>query len=818
MEADMMVFACPRSRRQEPGSMTSELPKITLLPPLEPKGLFGRSGDASENPQLPFQVAINRVAHAFAAGTAFEDLLQEIVVSASRSLASEIGLIRALSPDGGNFVVTTACGPAPLSIGGMIGSYSVIGEDIRRTAPGNTMTIDLRSETQTAYLTSNERWEFEHIGGRHLLVVPLYAGGALVGRLDLVRTSTEPFSLETRGLALPFAAYAAVALHDRQVRHTSEESQVFQTVIRLHQSVEQLADPETILQAVVELVIREPGCARCYAMLWNQERGEFVPTAVAGLEPHLVDILKLIALSPSVVPAFDQMVHSSRPLLIADATKSTLLPASLVRALGIRAAMIVPLRGRRHQTTGVLLLDQSEPGVYFTDRQVSMMAGMAQHLSTLIENAILFEEIRTSSDSMSIINEIAIQLAMLTDEESLFRQLYHQVGSVLDASRFAMGLLTPDRHALDIRLAVDGEVLPSVQRVPLGDDPVSSVAISGRPELLGIRGGGDLREWLPGAEPEDSSHSHLTVPITVGRNVIGALSIQSTFRNAYGPRDKELLSAVALHTGIALENARLYRLVQTRGDRRAAVLDQVMHRQELERKELVDDIHDDTLQTLAACLYRLDQAAAAVEKLDRQEPALIQISDVRESLSENIDRLRKRIFTLRPATLDRLGLGPALRELLARVRREHDVETNLDIELPGRLTPEDETLVYRMIQESVDYITSRDELPETITVGVREHVNSVLISIYDDGIHTDEAIAEDVPDATDVGLLALMERADLAGGHVRVSRRSAGGTVMQVTLPGHRRVIASELPTDHEHTRVALAQAAATEGDNGAGN
>jgi len=760
-------------------SMTSEHSKITYLPTADANRIFSRDDVAGPAP-LPFSTAINRVAHAFSSDATFDELLHEIVVSASRAIDADIGLIRALDAEEANFVVLTATGPAPLSISGLIGSYSVITDDLTAATPGTTITLDLRSESQAARLPSNERWDFEHIGGRFLMIVPLFARGRLVGRLDLIRTGNGPFSMEARSQVLPFGAYAASALLEQQHSRATEESQVFQTVISLHESVEQLADPETILQAVVELIVREPGCARCYAMLWNTERGEFVPTAVAGLEPHLVDILKLISLSPQVVPAFDQMVHSSRPLVIADATKSTLLPASLVRALGIRAAMIVPLRGRRHQTTGVLLLDQNTEGIYFTDAQVSMMAGMAQHLSTLIENAILFDEIRGNSDSMSIINEIAIQMAMLTDEDSLFRQLYYQVASVLDAGRFGMALLSADRRSIDVRTAADGVVCDAAMRRPLGDDPLSSVASSGRVELVGIRSGADTREWLPGVEPEEPPHSHLTVPLTVGRNVIGAISIQSPFRNAYGPRDRELLMAVALHTGIAIENARLYRIVQSRGDRRAAVLDEVMQRQELERKELVDDIHDHTLQTLAACLYRLDQAQATVASLDEHDGALVQINDVRESLSENIDRLRRRIFELRPATLDRLGLEPALRELLSGIANERDLMADLDTDLPTRLEPERETLVYRIVQEALDYIIARDGI-STIDVSMREHGTNIMVSIQDDGAYASEPGTDDL---SDIGLLALMERADLAGGHLKVARRAAGGSIMEITIPG----------------------------------
>src|SRR5690606_4382594 len=130
---------------------------------------------------------------------------------------------------------------------------------------------------------------------------------------------------------------------------------------------------------------------------------------------------------------------------VADATRSTLLPQSLVRALGIHAAMIVPLRGRHRQTIGFLLVDRSEPGVQFTEHQVSVLSGMARHLAAMIENAMLYEEAITSSATLSVVNEIGLQLAMLTDESSLFRQLHFQVGSAIDASYFALALLNEDR-------------------------------------------------------------------------------------------------------------------------------------------------------------------------------------------------------------------------------------------------------------------------------------------------------------------------------------------------------------------------------------
>ncbi|RIK45830.1 MAG: hypothetical protein DCC58_05185 [Chloroflexi bacterium] len=753
----------------------------------------GAAPAASGPSQAGYIESMEAVARRLASGESLADVLHSIAATAVSLLDADVALLWSVLPDGVNFVVSAATGPAHLHVSGLVGAYSVIADEIRAQPAGEALVVDLADSGRLASLPSYERWEFGHLGGRHLLIVPLHAHGQLLGRLDIVRVEDAPFDDLARRAALPLAAFAAAALRDHALSRIVEDQQAFQSVIGLHQTVEQPADPRTILQAVVELVIREPGCDRCYAMLWNAARGEFIPTAVAGLASQLVDILKLITLSPQLVPAFDQMIHSGRPLVIADAARSTLLPLSLVRALGMHAAMVVPLRGRRRQTLGVLLLDQAREGAGFTDQQVAAMSSMARHLSMMLENAILFEEVRTTSESMSVINEIAIQLAMLADEESLFRQLHRQLASVLDASHLAMGLLTPDRRALDVRYSHDGEVVAGIQRVPLGNDPLSVTVSSGRVELHGTRSDAAPLPWQLTAEHSEAAHSRLTVPIAVGRNVIGALMVQTTFRNAYGPREVELLSSVALHAGIAIENARLYRLVQSRGDRRAVVLDEVINRQEAERKELVDDIHDDTLQVLASCLYRLDRACDAVQALDQHQQALQHLVAIRDSLAENVTRLRKRIFSLRPATLDRLGLEPSLRELVGSFGRDRAVDVELDVQLPGRLTAEHEMVAYRVVQEALAHIVARGGASH-LRVRVRQRAGVISITIHDDGRMERAASAYDdaAEDRSDITLLALIERVELAGGHMRVAHRAGGGSLMQITIPGMTRAIAGD--------------------------
>src|SRR5688500_6467345 len=82
----------PARMQSEQSDMSSEHSKITFLPTADANRIFSRDEVAAPSP-LPFSTAINRVAHAVSSDASFEVLLQEIIVSASRAIDADIGLI-----------------------------------------------------------------------------------------------------------------------------------------------------------------------------------------------------------------------------------------------------------------------------------------------------------------------------------------------------------------------------------------------------------------------------------------------------------------------------------------------------------------------------------------------------------------------------------------------------------------------------------------------------------------------------------------------------------------------------------------------------
>jgi hypothetical protein len=71
---------------------------------------------------------------------------------------------------------------------------------------------------------------------------------------------------------------------------------------------------------------------------------------------------------------------------------------------------------------------------------------------------------------------------------------------------------------------------------------------------------------------------------------------------------------------------------------------------------------------------------------------------------------------------------------------------------------------------------------------LRQRAGVVSITIHDDGgLERDDGSPALNDDRSDITLLALIERAELAGGHMRVAHRAGGGSLMQITIPGQIR-------------------------------
>ena len=209
-----------------------------------------------------------------------------------------------------------------------------------------------------------------------------------------------------------------------------------------------------------------------------------------------------------------------------------------------------------------------------------------------------------------------------------------------------------------------------------------------------------------------------------------------------------------------------------------AMSKRVLSIQEEERRGISRELHDDIGQSLSALkigLHRLAQRANAGHSDLIAE--CLQIADT------TLDKLRNLSLELRPPQLDQLGLEDALEWLAHRQRST----TGLDVEchfagLSGRLAPNLESVCYRITQEALNNATHHSKAKQ-IRIRVELNDRLLTLSIRDDGVGFDMDTARTTAMKTgSLGLISMEERAQLAGGRLKIRTVPGAGTTVQVTF------------------------------------
>jgi signal transduction histidine kinase len=221
---------------------------------------------------------------------------------------------------------------------------------------------------------------------------------------------------------------------------------------------------------------------------------------------------------------------------------------------------------------------------------------------------------------------------------------------------------------------------------------------------------------------------------------------------------------------VALENA--HRRLQTLSKR-------VLSIQEEERRAISRELHDDAGQSLAALkigLHRLAQSPAADPKL---------LADCISTAEVVIEKLRTLAQELRPPQLDQLGLADALRWLVERQGRATGIDISCAFAGSGleRHAAALEAACYRIAQEAINNAT-RHARPRKIDVTVEGDRKLLKLAVHDDGAGFDEDEARSrALKGGSLGLISMEERAELAGGRLKVRSVPGGGTTISALFP-----------------------------------
>ena len=275
-----------------------------------------------------------------------------------------------------------------------------------------------------------------------------------------------------------------------------------------------------------------------------------------------------------------------------------------------------------------------------------------------------------------------------------------------------------------------------------------------------------------------------TVPLHRGGRTVAVLTLWAWEPDVFGERTRALLHNVAENVSFALEAFEARdRLVQVAAQR-SLLLTRLVAAQEDERARIAADVHDDSVQSLAAIDLRLGLLR---RRLTDAAPELeADVAQLQSMTSRVAVSLRDLLFDLEP-----VPPGADLVELVRDAARHLLDHTGLAWSVDLRSTdgqhdlrPADEVVVQalRITREALINARKHATGAQHLAILISVDASGFEVTVTDDGEGVDTAPAARPGHR---GLVTMQDRAELVGGWCRFESSRQGGTTVRFWMPHH---------------------------------
>lgn len=209
----------------------------------------------------------------------------------------------------------------------------------------------------------------------------------------------------------------------------------------------------------------------------------------------------------------------------------------------------------------------------------------------------------------------------------------------------------------------------------------------------------------------------------------------------------------------------------------------IIEGQEQERKRIAREIHDGPAQRFADYIWKIEIAEMYLEK-DIGE-AKKELDILKDKLKEDMSLVRELIFDLYPKNIEEEGLENALNKFIESKRESctFKITSNIGTNLSDCLSPEQETTVYCLVQESLNNIKKHAQA-DNVKLDIRIRDKSLFMVVEDDGKGFDfKNVIQNYSKGNSLGLKSMQERLDLVGGMIKVRSSEGSGTTLYVKIP-----------------------------------
>jgi GAF domain-containing protein/CheY-like chemotaxis protein len=384
------------------------------------------------------------------------------------------------------------------------------------------------------------------------LLAPLTAGGQVRGRISLQNLDrTDAFSATDVRLLTTLAASLSVALENaRLFDETNRRAAELAIVNDVQAALAAELDPQAMYELVGERASDVFDTQVVDIAVFDHEKGTMgFPFSLERGHRFPYDERPIMGFRKHVL-------GTKQPLLISENLRERgreLGQPEHIKGEPALSAIFVPLLVG-DEILGIISLQNLDREHAFDESDVSLLTTLAASLSVALRTARLIEETQKRVAELATINTVGEALTTQVELAPLLAIVGEKLQEAFEADIVYVALLDEARTMIGFPYYAEGGTHEPQEPLQLGEGLTSEIIQGRRPLLLNHEEEAE-RTVIIGTK----ARSYLGVPIMVGDEAIGAISVQSTTQeNRFIDADARLLSTVAANIGVAVENARLF--------------------------------------------------------------------------------------------------------------------------------------------------------------------------------------------------------------------------------------------------------------------
>ncbi|WP_374711957.1 GAF domain-containing sensor histidine kinase [Symbiobacterium terraclitae] len=386
------------------------------------------------------------------------------------------------------------------------------------------------------------------------------------------------------------------------------------------------------------------------------------------------------------------------------------------------------------------------------------------------ERTRLERELARRRRQVESLYQVGRELAAVGDLDRNLERLLEKARGVMEADVAGWGTLHEGTLELTWQVVVGPDAAGALPPLPLAGSVVGRLLVAGRPYVTqDIRADVAANGEAAAAVGRLGLKAALAVPMRVHDRQYGVLFVGHRRRVRMNDEDLMLLSNLASHLSIAVENVDLLARM-----RHLAALE--------ERQRLAREMHDSFGQTLTLFGVRL-HLMEGMARAGQTEELLSEIVDLRAVLKESHQDVRRSIFQLKES-------GPPLAPLWERWAehlRLFQEQTGIRVEMTGRdavpahLPDRVESQLTRVVQEALNNVRNHSGA-RTVSFNAWRDGHSLVLAIRDDGCGF-ELEKTPGPAQFHFGLGIMRERMESVQGRLEITSELGRGTTVKFAVP-----------------------------------